>query len=58
MRKFFYGKNDRRFKDNIMINYNFINYEEKLLHVIRTGTTSFEDYKEVVKNTRYKLYRW
>lgn len=32
-----------------MLNYNFINYEEELLHVIRTRTTSFEDYKEVVK---------
>ena len=40
---------ERRFKDNIMLNYNFINLEEELLHVIRTRTTTFEDYKEVVE---------
>lgn len=32
-----------------MLNYNFINFEEELLHIIRTRTTTFEDYKEVVK---------
>ena len=35
-----------------MINYNFINFEEELLHVIRTRTTSFEDYKEIVEKIR------
>lgn len=35
-------------KDNRMLNYNFVNYEEELFHVIRTRTTTFEDYKEVV----------
>lgn len=35
-----------------MINYNFINYEEELIHVIRTRTTTFEDYKEVVEKIR------
>lgn len=42
----------RRFKDDIMINYNFINFEEELIHVIRTRTTTFEDYKEVVEKIR------
>lgn len=35
-----------------MQNYNFINFEEELLHVIRTKTTTFEDYKEVVEKIR------
>lgn len=32
-----------------MLNNNFMNFEEELFHVIRTRTTTFEDYKEVVK---------
>ena len=32
-----------------MINCNFVNYEEQLFHVIRTRTTTFEDYKDVVE---------
>lgn len=48
----FLTENERKFKDNIMINYNFINFEEELIHVIRTRTTTFEDYKEVVEKIR------
>ncbi len=32
-----------------MIKYEFINFEEELLHVIRTKTATFEEYAEVVK---------
>lgn len=32
-----------------MLNYDFVNFEEELFHVIRTRTTTFEDYEEVVK---------
>ncbi|MDE6620077.1 MAG: ankyrin repeat domain-containing protein [Lachnospiraceae bacterium] len=35
-----------------MINYNFINSEEELLHVIRTRTTTYEDYKSVVEKVQ------
>lgn len=35
-----------------MINYNFINNEEELLHVIRTSTTTYEDYKAVVEKVQ------
>lgn len=27
-----------------MLNNNFVNFEEELFHVIRTRTTTFEDY--------------
>lgn len=32
-----------------MLNYNFVNSEEELLHVIRTRGTTFEDYRKVVE---------
>ncbi len=32
-----------------MLNHNFVNFEEELFHVIRTSTTTFEDYIEAVK---------
>ena len=32
-----------------MLNYNFINSQEELSHVIRTRGTTFEDYRKVVK---------
>ena len=38
-----------------MINCNFVNYEEQLFHVIRTRTTTFEDYKDVVEKNRDKI---
>ena len=35
-----------------MLDYNFINSEEELLNVIRTGTATFEDYKAVVEKVQ------
>lgn len=35
-----------------MVNYSFINSEEELFHVIRTGGTTFEDYKKVVEKVQ------
>lgn len=32
-----------------MLNNNFVNFEEELFHIIRTRTTTFEEYAEVVK---------
>lgn len=35
-----------------MVNYNFINSEEELLHVIRTRTATYEDYMSVVEKVQ------
>ena len=41
-----------------MINCNFVNYEEQLFHVIRTRTTTFEDYKDILIGYNESESKW
>ena len=66
-----YGQGDpgrhRRFVaigGNRILNYNFINTEEELFHVIRARGTTYEDYKDrrwisvSGSNSIFRLVRW